>query len=110
MSTYQMTLLEKLLSRIIRTMHLVGIMERRKRKITYGIAVAMAHVHSKHVMHCNLSPENVLLDKNHNPIIKYFRLAKFIESSAQENPIRSPFFIDLENIEKNLLIMVQKLI
>jgi serine/threonine protein kinase len=54
-------------------------------RIIAGIVLAMRYVHSKGVIHCNLTPDNILLDWNWN-----IRIANFRHSiSIEELPISS---------------------
>lgn len=73
-----------------------------KTKIAYGIAVAMAHVHSHNIMHRDLKPGNILIDKDYNPIINDFGFAK-ISKPNEENTtsIGTPMFMAPEVIKEN---------
>lgn len=73
-----------------------------KTKIAYGIAVAMAYVHSMHVIHRDLKPENVLLDEERNPVIDDFGFAKFIELDAiNTSGIGTPVFMAPEILSED---------
>jgi serine/threonine protein kinase len=55
-------------------------------RISPGIALAMCYVHSQSVIHCNLTPDNILLDSNWNVPIADFRHS----ISAHELPLSPP--------------------
>lgn len=47
--------------------------------VMYGIAAGMHYLHSKNIMHRDVKPENVLMNKNLEPIITDFGLSKQIQ-------------------------------
>jgi serine/threonine protein kinase len=53
-------------------------------KIILGIALAMRYIHSKDVVHCDLKPDNILLDFNWN-----VRIADFGHSTSPDKPQRN---------------------
>lgn len=57
----------------------------RKLIVIYGIASAMAYLHSKKIIHRDLKPDNVLMDDYLFPIIADFGLAKNIEKDIQSS-------------------------
>lgn len=72
-----------------------------KTKIAYGIAVAMAHVHSHRILHCDLKPDNILIDKDYNPIINDFAFAKIIKKSEKNSSlVGTPLFMAPEIIKE----------
>ncbi|KAK8892311.1 hypothetical protein M9Y10_029537 [Tritrichomonas musculus] len=48
----------------------------RKYVILLGIALGMQYLHSNNIIHCNLNPENVILDEQYFPHISDFGLLK----------------------------------
>ena len=54
-----------------------------KSKILFGIAVRIRHMHRKNVIHRDLKPDNILLDKDFNPRISDFGLARFITENEE---------------------------
>lgn len=72
-----------------------------KTKIAYGIAVAMAHVHSHSIVHRDLKPDNILIDKDYNPIINDFALAKIFKQNEKNSTlIGTPMFLAPEIIKE----------
>lgn len=51
----------------------------------YGIAAAMAFLHSHGIIHRDLKPDNILMDELLNPKIADFGLVKLIGDSAQDS-------------------------
>jgi serine/threonine protein kinase len=49
-----------------------------KSKVVFGVAAAMAHVHSRSIVHRDLKSENIFLDENWEPRVADFGLAKQI--------------------------------
>ncbi|KAK8876256.1 hypothetical protein M9Y10_006451 [Tritrichomonas musculus] len=55
----------------------------RKLIVIYGIASAMAYLHSKKIIHRDLKPDNILMDDYLFPVIADFGLAKNMEKDMQ---------------------------
>lgn len=56
--------------------------------ILVGVSYGMMHIHRYHIIHPNLSANNVLLDKDLKPLITNFCLTKFFEKTdTKERPI-----------------------
>lgn len=51
-------------------------------RIVHGVADAVEHAHQHGVIHCDLKPANVLLDKDGRPVVTDFGLAQLIKSEA----------------------------
>lgn len=44
-------------------------------RFAIGIAIALEHAHSRHVLHLDLKPHNILIDENDHPVLMDFNLA-----------------------------------
>jgi serine/threonine protein kinase len=51
--------------------------------VAYGVARGMSHLHSLHVVHRDLKPDNVLLDENWMPMISDLGWAKVVMDDSQ---------------------------
>lgn len=51
-------------------------------EIAVRLADALKHAHSKNIIHCDIKPQNVLIDKNLNPKITDFGIAKMISNQT----------------------------
>lgn len=59
--------------------------------IYFQILVALKHLHSKHIVHCDLKPENVLLStENPFPQVNYYNLIYIIILYKTSLPIKIP--------------------
>ena len=56
-----------------------------RQKILIGIAQGMIYLHQHHTIHCDLRPENILLDDNLEAHITNFALSKLVSSDNQIN-------------------------
>jgi serine/threonine-protein kinase len=56
---------------------------RKAADLTMKIAEAIAYTHGEGVIHCDLTPANILLDKNGQPRVADFGLAKVINDSFE---------------------------
>ncbi len=51
-------------------------------EIGVRLADALMHAHSKNIIHCDIKPQNILIDKNLNPKIADFGIAKMVSSQT----------------------------
>ncbi len=51
-------------------------------EIAVRLADALQHAHSHNIIHCDIKPQNVLLDKNMNPKIADFGIAKMVTNQT----------------------------
>lgn len=51
----------------------------KKSIVVYGMAVAMAYIHSKNIAHWDLDPTHVFLNENFEPVVGGFRCSWFLE-------------------------------
>lgn len=51
-------------------------------EIAVRLADALKHAHSKNIIHCDIKPQNILIDKNLNPKITDFGIAKMISNQT----------------------------
>ncbi len=51
-------------------------------KIAVRLAAGLQHAHSHHVIHCDIKPQNILIDKNMNPKIADFGIAKMVSNQT----------------------------
>lgn len=51
-------------------------------EIGVRLADALQHAHSKNIIHCDIKPHNILIDKNLNPKIADFGIAKMVSSQT----------------------------
>jgi serine/threonine protein kinase len=72
-----------------------------KSKCVFGIAAGMAYLHEKGIIHRDLTPDNVLLDANNEPVIGGLGFAaKSIRGEWETGwAIEAPFFIAPEVFE-----------
>jgi len=53
-------------------------------RVIQGVAHGVAYLHSKHVIHLDLNPANVVLDYNMNPKISNFEVSKLLDKNVAE--------------------------
>ncbi|XP_050936780.1 G-type lectin S-receptor-like serine/threonine-protein kinase LECRK3 isoform X1 [Cucumis melo] len=61
-------------------------------KITYGIARGLLYLHEEcntEIIHCDIKPQNVLLDEHYNPKISDFGLAKLLKIDQSRNRVET---------------------
>ena len=51
-------------------------------EIGVRLADALQHAHSKNIVHCDIKPHNILIDKNLNPKIADFGIAKMVSNQT----------------------------
>jgi serine/threonine-protein kinase len=51
-------------------------------EIGVRLADALQHAHSRHLIHCDIKPQNILIDKNLNPKIADFGIAKMVSNQT----------------------------
>lgn len=51
-------------------------------EIAVRLADALQHAHSHNIIHCDIKPQNILLDKNMNPKIADFGIAKMVTNQT----------------------------
>ncbi len=51
-------------------------------EIGVRLAAALQHAHGKNIIHCDIKPQNILIDKNLNPKIADFGIAKMVSSQT----------------------------
>ncbi len=51
-------------------------------EIAVRLADALKHAHSKNIIHCDIKPQNILIDKNLNPKITDFGIAKMVSNQT----------------------------
>ncbi len=49
---------------------------------TAEVADAVDHAHRSHVLHCDLKPDNIMIDDNGHPVIVDFGIAKLVEGTV----------------------------
>jgi serine/threonine protein kinase len=73
-----------------------------KSKVVFGLAVAMAHLHSRHVVHRDLKSENVFLDGNWEPRLADFGLSKVIDRVLlMSGMMGTPYFMAPELFDQS---------
>lgn len=51
-------------------------------EIAVRLADALQHAHSRNIIHCDIKPQNILIDKNLNPKIADFGIAKMVSNQT----------------------------
>lgn len=78
--------------------------DQEKRQISLGIIEAIKHLHSQGIAHCDIKPENVLLDSNKVPKLCDFNLSKFIQKDNNSKrggskPYAAPELFKFQSID-----------
>lgn len=71
--------------------------------ILIGIASGMMFLHNNNIAHCDLKPDNILLDDNYHPLIADFGLSKNYNSGHTENSMicGTAIYIPPEELSNN---------
>jgi serine/threonine protein kinase len=70
-----------------------------KSKCVFGIAAAMAYVHSKGILHRDLKPENVFLTAEYEPVVADFGISRYCEPGVEQTAsVGSPLYMAPELI------------
>lgn len=72
-----------------------------KSKIVYGVASAMSYLHSSDLLHRDLKPLNILLDKDYNPVICDFGLSRIFNPEEMSNRVGSYAYMAPEMLIKD---------
>lgn len=73
-----------------------------KSKIIFGVAVAMAHIHERRIIHRDLKAENIFLDERWEPRVADFGLAKVVDRELLMSGVMgTPFFMAPELFDAN---------
>jgi serine/threonine protein kinase len=77
--------LEHVRKRLFANQRIPGFSDVKKAIIFYGVAHAMALVHSQHVIHRDLKPANILLGENFRPFVADFGLSRCLAIADDED-------------------------
>ena len=66
-----------------------GMSKERALHYIYQVADVLKYIHSKHIMHLDIKPDNILLDENDNAILIDFGLAKVYDGATNQQQTRS---------------------
>ncbi|KAF5764830.1 putative protein kinase RLK-Pelle-SD-2b family [Helianthus annuus] len=61
-------------------------------EIAFGVAKGLAYLHEEcleWVLHCDVKPQNILLDASYNPKVADFGLSKLFQQGVKENSLFS---------------------
>ena len=53
-------------------------------RVIRGVAQGVAYLHSKHVIHLDLNPANIVFESNMNPKISNFEISKLLDINVSE--------------------------
>lgn len=68
-------------------------------KIAVGIAKALRHAHERNLVHCDIKPQNILVDRDYTPKVTDFGIARAISSStitADKDIVGSVYYLSPE--------------
>lgn len=68
-------------------------------KIAIGIAKALRHAHERDLVHCDIKPQNILVDRDYTPKVTDFGIARAISSStitADKDIVGSVYYLSPE--------------
>ena len=69
------------------------------------ITFAVSYLHEKNIIHCDITPKNILIDSNLNAFLSDFGLSKFFRdsfsSTKRGTPLYSPPEFIIQNETKN---------
>lgn len=65
------------------------------------IASAVAYAHEQHLLHGNIKPDNVLIDKRNRPVLTDFNIPCFREHPSGRGGAATPIYLAPEQIERN---------
>ena len=81
--------LQELLDNIRRSLTPAGFNDTHKQIIITGIAYGLKYLHSLEILHRDIKPGNILLDKNYYPKITDFNLSKKMNPEDRTNQSRT---------------------
>lgn len=70
-------------------------------KITRQIFSGLAHLHGQNVLHRDLKPKNILIDKNHHVVIADCGMSRFVKTNVTASPVStttSPYILPPEHL------------
>lgn len=71
--------------------------EEEKRNIIKGIVEGLNYLHSHHLAHLDIKPENITLDDNHTPKICDFNISEFVyKNHFRISPKRIKYYVSPE--------------
>jgi serine/threonine protein kinase len=76
--------LGEVLSRVRNGGHHEFLNDTFKSIISFGIASALSYLHSRGIVHCNISPNNILLDANFRPRLCGFSFSRNMNDRGAE--------------------------
>ncbi len=67
--------------------------------IFHQIASAVAYAHEQHILHGNIKPDNVLIDRKNRPVLTDFNIPCFREHPSGRGGAATPIYLAPEQIE-----------